>query len=139
MSFDVDEWAVKHRAAALKNAEDGIRKARETARVWLLLKRSGHPVPAELDGYKAQYGFQVKIDREALPGLREQFGQLEICGKDIADADNGVLNIHVKPKDESWPYGIQFIYQKTLSVEQRCKIITVTPPSYKTLVCDRVA
>lgn len=135
MAFDFEKWAAEQVAEATANVQKKVDRARKTFHFYTVLKHSGFEVPKELGSYELNYGFKVKIDREELPKLQETLGKLELMGNELVDADRAIIGINVKPKGwDGCP--ITFQYQKTLSVEQRCKIVTHTPPSYQTLVCS---
>jgi hypothetical protein len=138
MAFDFEKWAAKEKSDAVICANKKVERARKTLHFWTVLKHSGFVVPESPGGYELAYGFTVKVDREELPKIQETFGRLETAGYELDDAEKATVACYCKPKNWS-DIPIRFQYLKTLSVEQRCKIVTVTPQAsapYKTLVCN---
>ncbi len=88
----------------------------------------------EISAYHIHYGMCLDITRDDLPTLRAAFGKTEIIGKSVKDKAAGLIWVQIGLLEQP-DAGIWFRYERQLSEEAKCKIVTEYAP-HDSLVCE---
>lgn len=133
--YDIEPLLIRKKEEHERNIANLKEQAVYFANMHFRLKTLGlsREVP-EFGDWEVQYGIAFEITRDDLPALYNAFGKPDITGKTVKDKTAGTIWVHICFPEQ--PYcGIFFKYERQLSEEAKCKIITEASYEDK-LVCE---
>lgn len=133
--YDIEPLLIRRREEHEMNIAKLKERAVHFANMHFRLKTLGLSceVP-EFGDWAVECGATYEITRADLPTLYNAFGKPDITGKTVKDKTAGTIWVIITFPEQ--PYcGISFMYERQLSDENKCKIITEARYEDK-LVCE---